>query len=167
MQIGVIAKKAGLSVRTIRYYEELGLVDPIGHSSGGFRLYGEDTLKRLEVIAFLKGLDLTLVEIRQIFDAGKTSGEGKEAVRKLINLFNGKLRLAETRLEDLLKIKKDLSRVLGVLQFCESCGHSAPFRSDDCDECIRLHCGQSVPEMLKIFFERDTGRTLCDLHSKK
>lgn len=158
MQIGAIAKRAGLSVRTIRYYEELGLIDPIGHSSGGFRLYEEDTLKRLEVIGFLKGLDLTLVEIRQIFYAGKSSGEGKEAVRKLINLFNGKLRLIQTKLEELAKMKADLSGVLGVLQSCESCGHSVPLRSDDCDDCIRLHCGRNVPEMLKIFLEKDIGR---------
>jgi DNA-binding transcriptional MerR regulator len=160
MHIGAVAKRMGLSARTIRYYEELGLIDPCGHSSGGFRLYGEDTLKRLEIIGFLKGLDLTLSEIRQIFDAGRNPGEGKEGVRQLVDLLGGKLRLLEKKLGVLSKMKTDLKAVLGALHLCESCEQSTILHSQVCSDCIRTHYKQRVPEILEVFLEKDSGRPL-------
>jgi DNA-binding transcriptional MerR regulator len=153
MHIGVIAKKAGVSVRTIRYYEELGLIHPSGHSTGGFRLYGEATLKRLELIGFLKGLDLTLLEIRRIFDAGKNSVDGKESLLQLMDLLCGRLQMVSSRLDALAKMKRDLAAVIDVLGACGSCGETALLHSTCCDNCVRLRCGQNVPEMLKVLLE--------------
>ncbi|MGI8480002.1 MAG: MerR family DNA-binding transcriptional regulator [Gaiellaceae bacterium] len=52
LKIGEVADRVGLSLRTIRYYEEVGLLEPTGRSPGGFRLYSEDQVTRL---ATLKG----------------------------------------------------------------------------------------------------------------
>jgi MerR family transcriptional regulator, repressor of the yfmOP operon len=46
-RIGEVAAQAGVSTRTLRYYEELGLLEPSGHSPGGARRYGEDDVQRL------------------------------------------------------------------------------------------------------------------------
>src|SRR5512140_1511488 len=91
MQIGDLAKGAGVSVRAIRYYEELGLIHPASHSQGGFRLYGEECLKRLQVINFLKEIGLSLTEIGQIFLAKKSSGGDRSTVRFLLKVFSEKL----------------------------------------------------------------------------
>ncbi len=56
IQIGDLASRAGVSTRTIRYYEELGMIVPRERSNGGFRRYGEDQLRRLEIIQRLKAL---------------------------------------------------------------------------------------------------------------
>jgi len=157
MQIGTLAKKAGLSVRAIRYYEELGLINPAGHSSGGFRLYGEDSLRRLEVIAFLKGLDLTLEEIKQIFDAKRGSGGGRRAVVQLQEVFAGRVKLIESKLEFLHKMKSDMVRVLEILQSCRSCEHRVLLDSDDCSQCSSLRRKEDIPELFNILLQKSSS----------
>ena len=157
MQIGQLAKRAGLSVRAIRYYEELGLIDPSGHSSGGFRLYGEDSLKRLEIIGFLKELDLTLTEIRQLFDAKRGSGGGRRAVVRLREIFAGRLELVESKLELLHKMKSDISRVMEILNSCRACEHSVLLDSEDCRKCKKLPRKQQIPELFNILLQKSSN----------
>jgi DNA-binding transcriptional MerR regulator len=68
LQIGEVADRVGLSLRTVRYFEELGLVTPSARTGGGFRLYSEDDVQRLLVVKGMKPLGLSLEEIREILD---------------------------------------------------------------------------------------------------
>jgi DNA-binding transcriptional MerR regulator len=65
-QIGEVAEAVGLSLRTIRYYEEAGLAIPSGRSAGGFRLYTDVDIDRLQLIKNLKPLDLSIEEMRDL-----------------------------------------------------------------------------------------------------
>lgn len=65
-QIGEVATRVGLSLRTIRHWDELGLVTPSARSTGGFRLYTEDDVERLRFVKTLKPLDLGLDQIRAL-----------------------------------------------------------------------------------------------------
>ncbi len=60
MQIGEVAERTGLSLRTIRYYGEVGLVVPSARSKGGFRLYTESDVARLLLIKQMKPLGVQL-----------------------------------------------------------------------------------------------------------
>jgi MerR family transcriptional regulator, copper efflux regulator len=66
MQIGQVAERTGLSLRTIRFYEEEGLVVPTARTDGGFRLYSADDVARLEVIKRMKPLGFALEEMREL-----------------------------------------------------------------------------------------------------
>jgi len=66
MHIGDVAERTGLSLRTIRYYEEAGLVAPVGRTTGGFRLYAENDIERLELIKQMKPLGFSLEEMREL-----------------------------------------------------------------------------------------------------
>lgn len=68
MQIGEVADRTGLSLRTIRYYEEVGLLAPTARTSGGFRLYAEVDVERLELIKRMKPLDFSLEETRDLLE---------------------------------------------------------------------------------------------------
>jgi DNA-binding transcriptional MerR regulator len=68
LQIGEVADRAGLSLRTVRYYEEVGLVVPSARTNGGFRLYAERDLERLLLVKRMKGLRLSLEEMRELVD---------------------------------------------------------------------------------------------------
>ncbi|GAA1851527.1 MULTISPECIES: MerR family transcriptional regulator [Pseudonocardia] len=84
-QIGEVATRVGLSLRTIRHWDELGLVTPSARSTGGFRLYTEDDVERLRFVKTLKPLDLGLDQIRALMavidgaradlDAGRPVGD--------------------------------------------------------------------------------------------
>ncbi len=80
MQIGEAAERVGLSIRTIRHYEDAGLVVPSARSEGGFRLYTEPDLDRLRVIKRMKPLGFTLDEMRDLLTIldGLATAEGAE-----------------------------------------------------------------------------------------
>jgi DNA-binding transcriptional MerR regulator len=69
LKIGEVARRYGVSTRALRFYEEIGLLRPGATTGGGFRLYGDDDLSRIEKILQLKGaLNFTLDEIRQVIE---------------------------------------------------------------------------------------------------
>lgn len=63
-----ISKLTGISVRTLRYYEEINLLNPLDKTEGGHRLYGEEQLKKLQQILFLKNLGFKLKEIQRFLN---------------------------------------------------------------------------------------------------
>lgn len=69
MQIGEIAARTGLSLRTIRYYEEIGLVVPTRRTSGRFRIYTESDIERLILVKAVKPLGLGLEQTRAMLEA--------------------------------------------------------------------------------------------------
>lgn len=68
MQIGEVAARTELSLRTIRHYEDTGLVTPSARSQGGFRLYTERDVERLMVIRRMKPLGFALEQMRDLLD---------------------------------------------------------------------------------------------------
>ena len=88
--IGRVAETVGLSLRTIRYYEEIGLVTPSGRTSGGFRLYNADDVDRLLLIKRMKPLGYPLEEMARLLrlidalsDAGGAELSAEEALEQL------------------------------------------------------------------------------------
>jgi MerR family transcriptional regulator, copper efflux regulator len=66
LQIGAVAERTGLSIRTLRHYDEVGLVTPSARTPGGFRLYTADDVARLTTIRRMKPLGFTLDEMRTL-----------------------------------------------------------------------------------------------------
>ncbi|MEU6105373.1 MerR family transcriptional regulator [Streptomyces flaveolus] len=93
MQIGEVAARTELSLRTIRHYEETGLVIPSARSQGGFRLYTESDVSRLMVIRRMKPLGFTLDEMRELLaatdrlDAGDASAAEREELLGRVRRF--------------------------------------------------------------------------------
>lgn len=68
MHIGAVAERTELSFRTLRHYDEIGLVNPSERSEGGFRLYSEADVERILLIRRMKPLDFTLEQMRELLD---------------------------------------------------------------------------------------------------
>lgn len=68
MKVGVLAKRTGVSVRTLHYYDEVGLLSPSGRTEAGYRLYTDDDIVRLQQIKSLQQLGFSLQEIRSCLD---------------------------------------------------------------------------------------------------
>jgi DNA-binding transcriptional MerR regulator len=103
MQIGEVAGRIGLSLRTIRYYEEVGLAVPSARSEGGFRLYVESDVERLRVIMQMKPLGFSLEEMRELLellDAGSAADPDRltafrEQAAERVATLHRQLRTAE------------------------------------------------------------------------
>ena len=69
LHIGDVAERVGLSLRTVRYYEEQGLFHPAGRTDGGFRLYTDVEVERLLFIKQMKPLGFSVQQMRELLDA--------------------------------------------------------------------------------------------------
>ena len=82
LQIGEVAERTGVTQRTLRFYEEKGLLRPPTRMDGGFRLYSEDDVSRVEHIRQLQNLlGVTLAEIKEMVDAEEVLQELKAQYR--------------------------------------------------------------------------------------
>lgn len=70
LKVGELAKRTGLTVRTLHHYDEIGLLHPTGRSDGNYRLYGAADVARLHAIQALRGLGLALDEIGRLIASG-------------------------------------------------------------------------------------------------
>ncbi|MDT0442195.1 MerR family transcriptional regulator [Streptomyces johnsoniae] len=120
MQIGEVAERTGLSLRTIRHYEEVGLVIPSARSKGGFRLYTGTDVERLMVIRRMKPLGFSLEEMRDLLEItdriaatdDPPAGEEKERLRERLDAYR---KISEARCETLrarLEMAEDFAATL-------------------------------------------------------
>ncbi len=103
-QIGEVAEAVGLSLRTIRHYEEVGLVPPSGRTAGGFRLYTDDDVERLRLIKYMKPLEFSLEDMRDLLEvrARLEDGRGNASERhRLVDRLRMYASTAEQRCERL------------------------------------------------------------------
>lgn len=104
MQIGEVAERTSLSLRTIRYYEEVGLAPPTARSQGGFRLYTESDVDRLLLVRRMKPLEFTLDEMRDLLgllDELYEAPEGSADRQALVDRLAAYRSAAERRIETL------------------------------------------------------------------
>jgi MerR family transcriptional regulator, copper efflux regulator len=107
--IGQVTNLSGIPIRTIRYYESLGLITSSGRTEGGFRQFSADVLTRLAFIKRAQSLGLSLEEIReilQVYDEGNPPcGEIKE---KLLE----KLSQIDHQISELLTLRSEIGELL-------------------------------------------------------
>jgi DNA-binding transcriptional MerR regulator len=92
MHIGELAERTGLSLRTLRHYDEVGLVSASGRTEGGFRLYTHDDYERLMLIRRMKPLGFTLDEMAALLDALDAGDEDPERRTATLDRFTGEAR---------------------------------------------------------------------------
>lgn len=115
-RIGELASLFGVTDRTIRYYEELGLLEAAGRQDGGHRKYHERNAVYLKRIQQLKDYGLTLAEIRELFDLSRRDRSGDAVRMKLACKYREKLADAERRRRALDAYVADLAWHLEQLE---------------------------------------------------
>ena len=117
MQIGQVADRTNLSLRTIRFYEENALVIPTARSAGGFRLYSENDVARLEVIKRVKPLGFSLEEMQELLtllaDLEAGTGDRTELVERL-RMFHEAATARVTALKEQLTVAEGFAGSLAA-----------------------------------------------------
>ena len=104
MTVHEVSKLAGVSIRTLQYYDTIGLLHPAGYTDSGYRLYDDTDLKRLQQILLFRELEFPLKEIRRIME--NPDFDQAKALSQQIDL----LTLRRKHLDDLLKLARQLRR---------------------------------------------------------
>lgn len=147
LRIGDLARETGKTVRALRYYEEFGLLDPQGHTEGGFRLYRPEDVSRVRLIERLQGLGFPLERIRGILGAWSQNGTGEAAAPKLRVLLEESLRDTQARIRKLRGVEEELQEALNFLSACGSC-EERPGR-ERCCECEKGDHQARLPQLME------------------
>jgi len=99
--IGELAKNLDMSQRTIRYYEEIGLLNSIKRVEGGRRIYTDVDLRRLKLIKRLKIMGMTLSEMQELEAMWTYEKSNEKVLKRLLELLNGHLKRLDERIADL------------------------------------------------------------------
>ena len=119
--IGAVAKRVGVAIDTIRYYEREGLLPEPQRRASGYRSYGEGTIAQLRFIRRAKGLGFTLEEIRELLTLSVDRRQGVKAVKQRAQK---RLVAIDQRIVELQRVRD------GLAQLVDSCpGHGKP---EDC-----------------------------------
>ena len=110
LSIAAACEQTGLSRRTVRYYEELGLVPGVRRSHGGRRVYGKVEVERLRFIQRLKALGLSLAEIKQLNAVYAIAGSTGAMLERLDVLLGERLEELEGRIDELIVLRDEMSR---------------------------------------------------------
>lgn len=107
-QIGELANLLEMSPRTIRYYEEIGLLNSVKRIEGGKRVYTDKDLQRLKFIQRLKYLGLTLSEMHELEDIYQIHRTNKKVLSRLLELLDNNALKIDERINNLLRLKTDI-----------------------------------------------------------
>lgn len=135
MTIGKLAKRADVSADTLRFYEDEGLLTPNKKSEAGYRLYGEDAVRRLDFIKHAQQCGMTLSEIRQLLEL-------KANDRSCCSDVRGLAIQKKLQLEQKIKTMKAMSHALSeLIEICTA--GDRPL--DDCPILAALESSMANP----------------------
>ena len=130
--IGEIARSLGISQRTIRYYEELGFIQP-SRSEGRFRVYAQSEVDRLKIVLLLKDLGMSLDDIRNLLNICE-----RGSPHDISPMLHTALLARKKELEEKIKLYKagikQLEESISAIKRCEIC--NKPIGDYKCHKCL-------------------------------
>jgi len=128
IQIGQLAKNLGITTRTIRYYEEIGLMGPTERLGGGTRTYNRDDVLRLKFILKLKELGISLNEMQELAENFDINQQSFGTITpKLLEILDGHIGKVDQKIANLASLRKEIVayrlRITDILQ-----GHASEVR---------------------------------------
>ncbi|MCK6529294.1 MerR family transcriptional regulator [Myxococcota bacterium] len=130
---GDLARLTRNTVRTVRFYEERGLLVPSARSSGGHRLYTEDQVKLLEWISALRDAGIPLGTMSRIIELRRSDEDRHRVAREIRELLGRELAELQRRVEVIQTVQDELTasaRLFAVCAACKSDGYD-----DECESC--------------------------------
>ena len=107
-RIGELAARVGLTERTIRYYEELGLLESVKRLEGGVRVYTDDDVRRLTYIRKLKTLGLSLQEMLELENMYRRQRSNRTVLPRLMELLDSHLGTLNERMNELQALRDEI-----------------------------------------------------------
>lgn len=120
LQIGAVASRSGLTVKTIRFYCDEGLIQPINRSDGGYRLFDQAVFAELTLIRTLRAMEIPLQDVRQILEARRSGVCTCSALQARIRVKAGEIG------ERIVALRGLQAELVAMLDSWEACGGRTP-----------------------------------------
>jgi MerR family transcriptional regulator, copper efflux regulator len=128
MTIGALSRRTGVPVKTLREYEDLGLIYTVGRTEGNYRLFDDEALWCVAVISTLRGLGLTLAEITDLA-ATYLQHSAEPIGRRLAEVLDAVRARTENRITELHEVLRRIDDYRS--QFADQLAGRADFRDSD------------------------------------
>lgn len=152
LKIGQLAAKLGITVRTIRYYQEQGLLEPVV-TDGGTRLFNQKHVERLKAVLALSesGFSIkTIQELAQIRPNSVNGHQSSEAVRSYLDKLE---QILDNNLLKMQQLKLDIDQARNKVKQCKGCDKQPS--THGCPDCP-LISALSQPGMLHLIWDEDS-----------
>jgi len=151
LKIGDFARLADTNLRTLRYYEEMGLITPATRSQGGFRYYRQTDINRVQMIRDLQELGLPLERIRDLIRS-RQEGEARDRfLERVRQALDEQDRLLAERMRSLEEQRRKVASAMHKISECRNCQLSPLADNNFCEPCART--GEHLPEHLSALFQ--------------
>jgi DNA-binding transcriptional MerR regulator len=153
---GEMARRSNNTLRTVRFYEEEGILRPVRRTDGGHRLFDKRELERLMLITDLRAAGLSLDEIKQILEVKQRSASGSDAAHQATEILSRRIVELRDKLAVLARLQDDLGQTSDVMSACLDC-HDSAFPSR-CDSCAVMAAGPALPRSMRVLWSAQNGR---------
>jgi len=147
LKIGEVARRTGVTLRTIRYYQSLGLIEAAQRTRGGLHLYRTEACDRIQLIRDLRNLDVPLARIGDLLRRRKTARTGAEGAREVAAILAHSLADVEKRVQQYFVLRHEMTEALGALETCLRCSMK-PSR-EVCYACENLTRRERAPAYVR------------------
>lgn len=155
---GEMARLSSNTLRTVRFYEEAGILRPVGRTDGGHRLFEHADLERLRMVSDLREAGLSLDEIRSLLELKSRAPTGVAAAAAAERSL-GELAASLERKRDLLtRLLADVRETMTATMACQTCEVDR-FFPDRCNECGKVRQSDALPRGMRVLWQIEPKST--------
>ena len=136
-----VSRLAGISIRTLRYYDEIGLLKPTATTEVGYRLYSDKDLERLQEIMFFKEMELPLENIKQLLEDPCIDRQ------EMLGMQLAVLEKKRNRLNGIIELIRDVRKGVNIMSF-------EAFSEEDIRKIVEHAIERAKPEDISMFVEQ-------------
>jgi len=149
-----MARLSHSTLRTVRFYEETGLLRPVQRHDGGHRLFPTRELHKLQLISDLRAAGFSLEAIKEMLEAKQQSNCGADASRNVIERLDHQIGSMSKRIALLERLLGELRHTRELLAGCQACSGDQRF-PDECSECAIIADIDSIPNAVTVLWRVD------------
>jgi DNA-binding transcriptional MerR regulator len=140
-----MARLSGSTLRTVRFYEEAGLLEPNERDEGCHRLFGDRELVKLQLILDLREAGLSLSDIKELFALKNTCSTATDASEKMSAILERQIGEMQKKIAKLRRLREELASTVVVINECRSCSDPRfPLACCDCEVLNRIDLPRAV-----------------------
>ncbi len=148
---GDMARMSGNTLRTVRFYEETGLLSPVQRTDGGHRLFENTELRKLLLVTEMRAAGFSLEEIKTMMEVKEHSASGAVASNDIARRLASQINVMSDRISLLQQLRAELVATQELLARCSECTTDDHF-PNACGECDKMHHADELPNALSVLW---------------
>jgi MerR family Zn(II)-responsive transcriptional regulator of zntA len=153
---GEMARRSNNTLRTVRFYEEEGILRPVRRTEGGHRLFDRSELERLMLVSDLRTAGLSLDEIKQLLELKRRAPTGSDAAKQATEILARRIAELKEKLAVLARLQQDLTDAADIMTGCFDCHESTV--TTECGACNVIVSRPTLPRSLRVMWSTQGGR---------